>query len=66
MRLQPIQKYNSIQKGLFFAAIMFVISTVYYSIKIGELNEAVLIAATVGSVVGGAVYGGINWLRFRK
>ncbi len=66
MGLQPIQKYNSIQKGLFFAVIMFVISIIYQSMKMGELNEAVLLASTVGSVIGGVIYGGINWVRFRK
>ncbi len=66
MALQPIQKYNSFQKGLMFAAIMFIISIIWQSIKVGELNEIVLMSATVGSIIGGLVYGGINWVRFRK
>ncbi|RLD41153.1 MAG: hypothetical protein DRI86_13950 [Bacteroidetes bacterium] len=66
MGLQPIQKYNSIQKGLFFAAVMFVISIIWQSIKLGEFNKAVILASTVGAIIGGVIYGGINWVRFRK
>jgi len=66
MGLQPIQKYNSLQKGLFFAAVMFVVSIIWQSIKVGELNGVVLLASTVGAVVGGVIYGGVNWIRFRK
>ena len=66
MGLQPIQKYNSLQKGLFFAAVMFVVSIIWQSIKMGEFNKFVLFASTVGAIIGGVIYGGINWFRFRK
>ena len=66
MGLQPIQKYSSKQKGLFFAIIMFVISLAYNGIKLGGVDVKLLVASAIGAAVGGLVYGTINWLRFKN
>ena len=49
--------------GVRFGLIMFVISIVWQSYKMGEFNKYVLFASFVGGLIGGVIYGLIAYFR---
>ena len=53
--------YQAVRFGL----IMFVISIVWQSYKMGEFNKYVLFASFVGGLIGGVIYGLIAYFRQR-
>ncbi len=52
-------------QGVRFGLIMFVISIVWQSYKMGEFNKFVLFASFVGGIIGGVIYGVIAYFRQR-
>lgn len=66
MGLKPTPKYSPLMRGLIFGGIIFIFVIIKDTIKLGTINGPVLLAALVGGIVGGGVYGLISWLRFRN
>ncbi len=66
MGLKPIPKYSPLKRGLIFGGIIFTFVIIKDSIKLGSISGPVLLAAFVGGLVGGGIYGFISWLRFRN
>lgn len=65
MAVRPVGKAPPLKQGLYFGVVIFIISFVNSWFKLGEINLAVFVASFVGAVVGGTLYGFINWLRYK-
>jgi len=57
---------SPLQAGLIFGLIMVVFTAIYQYYEGAEINVQLLISSIVGGLVGGTVYGGIEWLKRRK
>jgi len=55
-----------LQAGLIFGLIMVVFTAIYQYYEGAEINIQLLASSLVGGVVGGTVYGGIEWLKRRN
>ena len=60
-----VNKKSPLKQGLIMAAVMFVLSLAWQTYKLGEFNKFVVFASFVGGVVGGLVYGGISYFRYK-
>ena len=60
------QSKTPFQAGLIFGAIMVVFTAIYRYYEGAALDAKLLVSSIVGGITGGAVYGGIEWLKRRK
>ena len=65
MGLKPI-KSSPLKRGLIFGGIVFAFVMIKDSFQHGMLSWPIVLAASVGGIVGGGIYGFISWLRFRN
>jgi len=60
------QSKTPLQAGFIFGLIMVVFTAIYQYYEGAAVDVKLLISSVTGGVVGGLVYGGIEWLKRRK
>ena len=60
-----VNKKSPLKQGVIFGIIMFALSLAWHTYNRGEISTAILAASAIGGVVGGLVYGGISYFRYK-
>ena len=61
-----MKKVNPLKSGVVFGLLMFVVILGMEAYEIRGFNWKIVVSAFVGGLVGGGVYGGIDWIRYRN
>ena len=60
-----VNKKSPLKQGVIFGIIMLAFSLAWHTYKRGEFSTEILAASAIGGLVGGVVYGGISYFRYK-